>query len=243
MLVQAGLEQATVMVHASLRKFGKVAGGAEAMIEVLTEVCRNVMMPGFQCYGNCLPPEPSWLLGQGYGTTELQDPAKVAPYSVETVPMVSSMGILAARLADKGSTRRGDHPWNSWLACGPEAEFLVGEKDWQRPNLPIEKSMSLDARVLLLGVGFDKCTALHLAEEQCGREWFTRWTQTKEGLRPMKINGCGQGFWKMAGWLPPGPVWPAKLILKKAKEKILKDKTCFVCGPSCVKCRDTVYEK
>jgi aminoglycoside 3-N-acetyltransferase len=243
MLVRAGLEQTTVMVHASLRRFGKVEGGAEAMIDILTEVCRNVMMPGFQCYGNCQPPDPSWLVNNGYGSMELYDPAQVAPYLAEKVPMVPSMGILAERFAARKETQRGNHPWNSWLAWGREAYFLVGQKDWQRPNLPIEKSLSLDARVLLLGVGFDKCTALHLAEEQCGKIWFTRWTQTEEGLRPMRINGCGQGFWKTAAWLPPGPVWPVKLILEKAREEISKNKFCFICNPNCLKCKNSVYGK
>lgn len=243
MLVQAGLEQATVMVHASLRRFGKVEGGADAMIDVLTEVCRNVMMPGFQCYGNCRPPEPSWLLGQGYGTTPLASPADLAVYDPFLTPMHSSMGFLSQSFARKKNTYRSDHPWNSWLVRGPEANFLVGQRDWHRPNLPIENSLKLNSRVLLLGVTFDKCTALHLAEEKYGRILFVRWTKTREGIQPMKINGCGRGF-KKADFLFDGKYCvSSQEILEKSIKILNKNKKFFCCDTTnCARCKESKFQ-
>src|SRR6266566_4111228 len=55
-LSQLGLLGKRVVAHSSLRSFGPVEGGAETVISALQSVCRTVLMPGFQCVANVLPP-------------------------------------------------------------------------------------------------------------------------------------------------------------------------------------------
>jgi aminoglycoside 3-N-acetyltransferase len=46
-LDRLGLRDAAVVVHASMRSFGSVAGGAEAVCAALTAVCGTVLAPAF----------------------------------------------------------------------------------------------------------------------------------------------------------------------------------------------------
>src|SRR6185369_15129767 len=55
-LRRLGLSSNLVAVHSSLRSFGYVQGAQEAVISALQTVCRTVLMPGFQCVANVLPP-------------------------------------------------------------------------------------------------------------------------------------------------------------------------------------------
>lgn len=62
---------------------------------------------------------------------------------------------------------RSDHPDRSVCAYGKHAEYLV--KDHELSNIfgegsPVDKLYELDSKVLLLGVGYDKNTSLHLAD-------------------------------------------------------------------------------
>lgn len=63
--------------------------------------------------------------------------------------------------------RRSDHPARSFAAVGKHAEYLTGNHDLSHifgQNSPLDKLYELDGYVLLIGVGHDKNTSLHLAE-------------------------------------------------------------------------------
>lgn len=65
-----------------------------------------------------------------------------------------------------GAMRSG-HPQTSFAAIGPKAdEITAGHALDCRlgENSPLAKLEQLEARILLLGTGFDTCTAFHLAE-------------------------------------------------------------------------------
>ena len=66
----------------------------------------------------------------------------------------------------KGSIR-SDHPARSVCANGKYAEYITMNHDLSNifgDGSPIGKLYELDAYVLLLGVGYDKNTSLHLAD-------------------------------------------------------------------------------
>ena len=57
-------------------------------------------------------------------------------------------------------------------ARGPRAGEITGEHPLafsEGPGSPFAKLHDLDARILLLGVGFNRCTALHFAESLVAR--------------------------------------------------------------------------
>jgi aminoglycoside 3-N-acetyltransferase len=77
------------------------------------------------------------------------------------------MGVLAETVRTWPGAVRSMHPQTSFGAIGAKAEFvteghaldsMLGE------NSPLARLEDLDAKVLLLGVGFDSCTCFHLAE-------------------------------------------------------------------------------
>lgn len=58
--------------------------------------------------------------------------------------------------------------------------------------------------VLLMGVGLERMTLLHLAEKEAGRELFRRWANDERG-RPsvVEVGGCSEGFGRLEPFLNP----------------------------------------
>lgn len=76
-------------------------------------------------------------------------------------------GTLAEHVRLLENAVRSEHPQTSFAAVGPDAERLMAGHDLRchlGEQSPLAKLAKLDAVVLLLGVGFDKCSAFHLAE-------------------------------------------------------------------------------
>ena len=74
---------------------------------------------------------------------------------------------------------RSDHPARSVCACGRQAAFLTAEhslSDIFGERSPIGKLYALDGKVLLIGVGYEKNTSLHLADARAsypGKHTYT----------------------------------------------------------------------
>lgn len=166
-LTKAGVTQGqAIMVHTSLSKLGFVCGGAQTMIEALLEsVGENgtIMMPT-QSWKNLDPttgvhweePEEWWQI--------IRDnwPA----YNKDITP-TNTMGAVAEMFRKWPGTIRSDHPARSVAANGKYADYLT--KNHNLSNIfgedsPIAKLYSLDGYVLLIGVGYDKNTSIHLAD-------------------------------------------------------------------------------
>jgi aminoglycoside 3-N-acetyltransferase len=79
------------------------------------------------------------------------------------------MGVVAECLRVHPASLRGRHPTCSFSALGPRAEQVVGEQPLDDPfgdASPLARLHELQASILLLGVGYDCCTSLHLAERR-----------------------------------------------------------------------------
>ena len=162
-----GLRQADiVMVHTSLSGIGYVCGGAQTVIEALTEtVGQNgtVMMPT-QSWKNLDPdagvhgevPEEYWdIIRENW-------PA----YNRKLTP-TNTMGAVAEMFRSWPGAIRSDHPARSVAAWGRYAEYLVSNHNLSNifgEGSPIGKLYELNGDVLLIGVGYDKNTSLHLAD-------------------------------------------------------------------------------
>jgi len=156
----------TIMVHTSLSSLGFVCGGAEIVIEALLECIGEdgtIMMPT-QSWKNLDPstgvhweePQQWWQI--------IRDnwPA----YNKDITP-TNTMGAVAEMFRKWPGAVRSDHPARSVAAYGKNAEYLVENHDLSNifgEDSPIGKLYKLDGYVLLIGVGYDKNTSIHLAD-------------------------------------------------------------------------------
>lgn len=156
----------TIMVHTSLSSLGFVCGGAQVIIEALLETVGTegtIMMPT-QSWKNLDPatgvhweePESWWpLIRENW-------PA----YNKDITP-TNTMGAVAEMFRKWPGTLRSDHPARSVAAWGKQAAYLTATHDLSNifgDGSPIGKLYELDGLVLLIGVGYDKNTSLHLAD-------------------------------------------------------------------------------
>ena len=156
----------TIMVHTSLSSLGFVCGGAQVVIEALLESVGadgTIVMPS-QSWKNLDPtagvhweePEAWWQM--------IRDnwPA----YNRDITP-TNTMGAVAEMFRKWPGTFRSDHPARSVAANGKYAQYLTSDHDLSNifgEGSPIGKLYELDGYVLLIGVGYDKNTSLHLAD-------------------------------------------------------------------------------
>jgi aminoglycoside 3-N-acetyltransferase len=161
---------ATLLVHGSMSALGWVCGGATEVVAALLDAVGpegNIVVPA-QTPDNRLPqrwtqypqgtvPHEWWL------TLQRGLPA----FDPRLTPSVG-MGAIAERVRTWPGAERSAHPQTSFAAIGPRArELMAGhELESQLGEASPLRKLAEDrhAHVLLLGVGFDKCTAFHLAE-------------------------------------------------------------------------------
>ena len=164
---QLGIKNGQVlMVHASLSSFGYVCGGAQTVIEALLESVGEdgtVMMPT-QTWKN-LDPDVGvhWTVSPDYWQ-RIRD--EWPAYDKRITP-TNTMGAVAEMFRSWPGTLRSDHPARSVAAWGRHAAYLTENHDLSNifgEGSPIGKLYELDAFVLLMGVGYDKNTSLHLAD-------------------------------------------------------------------------------
>jgi len=156
----------SVMVHTSLGKIGYVCGGAQAVIEALTEVVGEdgtIMMPT-QSWKN-LDPETGvhWDADEA----DWDSIRKNWPAYNKTITPTNTMGAVAEMFRSWPGAVRSDHPARSVAAWGKNAEYLTKDhnlSDIFGETSPIGKLYELDGKVLLIGVDYDKNTSIHLAD-------------------------------------------------------------------------------
>lgn len=162
-----GIEKGdNVIVHTSLGSLGYVCGGSQTIIESLLESVGDsgtVLMPT-QSWKN-LPPEfgVHSEVPQKYWQV-LKD--NLPAYDKDITP-TNTMGSVAEMFRTWNGTIRSDHPARSFSANGANAEYLVQNHDLSDifgTTSPIGKLYELKGKVLLIGVGYDKNTSLHLAD-------------------------------------------------------------------------------
>jgi aminoglycoside 3-N-acetyltransferase len=152
-LTKLGLKEGdTVGVHSSLSRFGHVEGGADAVIDALIETVGK--------HGNIVMSTHSANLSEDKRTSEEKAMGvswlcEILPYDPGTTNVRT--GIIPETFRKRKGVFRGSDPSNSVAAMGPKAKKL--SEGWHR-------LLELDGYILLIGVGLDRCTAMHLAEKR-----------------------------------------------------------------------------
>jgi aminoglycoside 3-N-acetyltransferase len=168
-LVALGVEQGqTLLVHASLRSIGWVEGGARTIVAALRDAVgatgNIVMSTGTEENSQTSRAHRARIAGM----TEKQVRAylrNMPPYDAGSTP--TGMGAIAEELRTTDGAVRSGHPQSSFVAIGPDADFLMADHRLEShlgEDSPLAKLHKLDALVLMVGVGYKACTAIHLAE-------------------------------------------------------------------------------
>ncbi|MFE7836028.1 aminoglycoside N(3)-acetyltransferase [Streptomyces sp. NPDC057474] len=92
--------------------------------------------------------------------------ASMPPFDPASTPC-PTMGALAECVRTTPGAVRSGHPQTSFAALGPRAAELLGDHDPHchlGERSPLSELYEADAQILLLRVGFEVCTAFHLAE-------------------------------------------------------------------------------
>ena len=177
----------TLMVHCSLSRVGYVVGGAATLVRALQSVLGprgTLVMPAET--PQCADPA-AWNDARVRSEWLPQIREHLPVFDPATTP--TTMGALAEAFRTFPGTRRSWHPLVSVCANGARAaeitavhslEFCEGH------GTPFEKIYDFDARILLLGVGFDRCTTLHYAES------LTPGRRTSVSRYPLVVNGARQ---------------------------------------------------
>ncbi|HTL52532.1 MAG TPA: AAC(3) family N-acetyltransferase [Planctomycetota bacterium] len=253
---ELGLAHQAVCLHASFRSFGAVEGGPETLVQGFLQEGCTVLVPTFTDEF-LIPPPPNlrperngWNYAVNYGHREgLKRTYTPASKSINA----EEMGAVPKWVVEQPGRIRGNHPICSFAALGPRAEALAGGQSPADVFAPLKVLSQMNGRVVLIGVGLDSMTLLHLAEENAGRSMFLRWANGPDGKpATARCGGCSNGFRRFEGLLAPfvrsttvgrstWKTYPAPAILRTAAEAIKQDPAITVCGnPACERCPDAV---
>ncbi len=175
-----------VLVHSALSAIGWVSGGAAAVILSLRDAVAES--------GTLVMPAQSAQLTDPRGWSRPAIPeewhdlvrATMPAFDPQTTPS-RGMGVVAEEFRTGLGVLRSPHPSCSFAALGPLAQEITAQQPLEDPfgeESPLACLYRTDARILLLGVGFERCTAFHLAER---RAWPDR-RLVDEGA-PLIVDG------------------------------------------------------
>ncbi len=177
-----------LFVHASMRAIGHVDGGSASVVEALLQSVGDqglLGMPGF-CHDAYAPSD----------LDRASDPTKVALAEYE-VPgfdpawsTAAGMGAIAETFRTWPGTQRSLHPTTSVCLNGPGSEAYLSPHAaaWSTgPASPFGRLRDrFNMKILLIGVGWNRCTPLHTAESYA--------THKRLKTRRFK-SGPGRSLW------------------------------------------------
>jgi aminoglycoside 3-N-acetyltransferase len=146
-----------LFVHCAFRRLAGDGLRVDGVIEALLDFMRD---------GTLVMPTMSW---------RIVTPA--IPFFDE-LATPSHVGVLAETFRTGYASHRSLHPTHSVAARGRLAGYLTAGHHLNdtpcSPQSPHGRAMSEDAHLLLIGIGLERCTAIHLAEEMIAPEVYLK---------------------------------------------------------------------
>lgn len=186
-LLTLGVQPGGVLVvHTAFSRVAPVEGGPKGLIEAL----RAALGPS----GTLVMPSMSDDDDQ--------------PFQPGDTPCIG-MGVVADTFWRTPGVLRSDSP-HAFAAAGPKAAEVTAEHSLDiphGPDSPVGRVYELDGQVLLIGVGHDADTTIHLAENLAGMRYLRpKYLTILKAGQPTRYNyreldHCCQNFALMDGWL------------------------------------------
>jgi aminoglycoside 3-N-acetyltransferase len=201
-----------LLVHTSFRAVRPIANGPAGLIHALQE---SIAPDGTLVM-------PSWTASD----EDVFDP--------RTTPAAPDLGIVAETFRRRPDVRRSDHPF-AFAAWGPYASMITRDSialPPHGPKSPVGRVLELNGVVLLLGVGHDANTTIHLAEILGNVPYgVTKHCTVVQGGRKERVeyrenDHCCQRFAIVDEWLregglqTEGPVGHAQARLMRARDVV-----------------------
>ena len=147
----------TLIVHSAFAGLSRADYRAETVIEALLDALPNLTL---------LMPTMTWR------TVTPENP------NFDEMATPSHTGALTEVFRTRYASHRSIHPTHSTAALGPKADYMtrwhhLGETPCP-PHSPFGRLAAVDAGILLLGVGFESCTAIHCWEEQINPDYYVK---------------------------------------------------------------------
>ena len=227
-----------LLAHTSFRAVRPVEGGPAGLIEALIEAL-----------GGGTLVMPSWT-----GDDE-------TPFDPAATPASPDLGIVADTFWRLPGVKRSAHPF-ACAALGPRAERIVADPLPLPPHIPaspVGRVHEFDGQVLLIGVGHDADTTLHLAELLAAVPYrVPKHCTVEQNGRPVRVrygenDHCCARFALADDWLrgknlqAEGPVGHAHArlaracdIVRVAREHLAREPLIFLhpADAGCADCND-----
>ncbi|NYF25602.1 aminoglycoside N(3)-acetyltransferase [Sporosarcina sp. JAI121] len=155
-----------IIVHSSLKSMGWIAGGAQAVVEALMETVApsGTIVMSAQSADNS---EPSYWMLPPVPEAWHEPIRQSIPAYDPHLSHLRGMGKIADCFHRHPETIRSSHPAHSFMAWGGNAADWMKEHpldDSFGTGSPLGKMLDANVKIILIGVGYDSCTALHLSE-------------------------------------------------------------------------------
>ncbi len=240
-----GLHEIPVIAHASLKPFGYIEGGAEAVLKAMLASFAGVIMPTHTYKTKIIPevgpPNNGLVYGNGVYKNKMAQPFHLG------MRADSMMGILPETLRCHASAMRTAHPILSF--AGVRADFALATQTLYEPLAPIGALAELDGWVILINVDHTANTSIHYAEKLAGRKQFVRWALVDERVVECpNYPGDSMGFQAIEEYIQPdtrrvnvGDAFidavPLKRLFEVVRGLIRKNPLALLCDqPDCERC-------
>ncbi len=182
-----------LLVHSSMRSLGFVREGMDAVIHLMVDLLTRqgtLVMPTF--------------------TFSLMDWG-MPPFDMMMTK--SRVGSLTEAFRKQDGVFRSAHPTHSFAAWGAEADYVIGAESNHAPlgkGSPLDRFRELDGKILLIGVGQNRNSTVHLAESLAEvpylnvpfsetLDYDTAWSVTARSTAPeyhaiFEMPGSSEGF-------------------------------------------------
>jgi len=240
-----GLIDTPVIAHASLKPFGYIQGGAEAMLKAMLASFASLIMPTHTYKTKIIPevgpPNNGIVYGNGIYKNKMAQPFHLG------MKADSMMGVLPETLRCDPSATRTAHPILSF--AGVNADFALLTQTLYEPLAPIGALAEQNGWAVLINVDHTVNTSIHYAEKLAGRKQFVRWALVDERIVECpKYPGDSMGFQGIEEFIRPdtrrvtiGDAFidaiPLKRLFEVVQRLIRENPLALLCDqPDCERC-------